>query len=99
MIEEIRKLDVSDIPIFAICLDISRWRLRTVSDTHKIEYGHRGGNHPRVIYRRRALRVSFPEPRICRDTDNLIRPSYVLAFENVNDGNRRRLSYTRKEHL
>ena len=46
IIEEIRKLYESDVPIFAICLGHQLMALATGGDTHKMKYGHRGGNHP-----------------------------------------------------
>lgn len=46
IIEEIRKLYNTDIPIFAICLGHQLMALATGATTHKLKYGHRGGNHP-----------------------------------------------------
>ena len=46
VIKEIRKLYETDIPIFAICLGHQLMALATGADTHKLKYGHRGGNHP-----------------------------------------------------
>ena len=46
IIEEIRKLYETDIPIFAICLGHQLMALATGADTYKMKYGHRGGNHP-----------------------------------------------------
>ncbi len=46
IIEEIRKLYESDVPIFAICLGHQLMALATGADTFKMKYGHRGGNHP-----------------------------------------------------
>ena len=45
-IEQIRKLYNTDIPIFAICLGHQLMALATGATTHKLKYGHRGGNHP-----------------------------------------------------
>ena len=36
----------TDVPIFAICLGHQLMALATGGDTHKMKYGHRGGNHP-----------------------------------------------------
>ena len=44
IIEEIKKLYATDIPIFAICLGHQLMALATGCDTHKMKYGHRGGN-------------------------------------------------------
>ena len=46
IIKEIKKLYDSDVPIFAICLGHQLMALATGGDTHKMKYGHRGGNQP-----------------------------------------------------
>ena len=46
IIKEIKKLYDSEVPIFAICLGHQLMALATGGDTHKMKYGHRGGNHP-----------------------------------------------------
>mgnify|MGYP000807748965 CR=1 FL=1 len=46
IIEELKKLYASDVPIFAICLGHQLMALANGADTHKMKYGHRGGNHP-----------------------------------------------------
>ncbi|MCG4587047.1 gamma-glutamyl-gamma-aminobutyrate hydrolase family protein, partial [Anaerosalibacter bizertensis] len=44
IIKEIKNLYDSDVPIFAICLGHQLMALATGGDTHKMKYGHRGGN-------------------------------------------------------
>ena len=46
IIEEIKKLYNSNVPIFAICLGHQLMALATGADTHRLKYGHRGANHP-----------------------------------------------------
>ena len=46
VIEELKKLYASDIPIFAICLGHQLMALACGCDTEKMKYGHRGANHP-----------------------------------------------------
>ena len=46
IIEEVRKLYESDVPIFAICLGHQLMALATGADTYKMKFGHRGFNHP-----------------------------------------------------
>ena len=46
IIAEIRKLYESDLPIFAVCLGHQLLALATGATTHKMVFGHRGGNHP-----------------------------------------------------
>ena len=66
VIEEIRKLYASDIPIFAICLGHQLMALANGADTHKMKYGHRGGNHPVRDLSDGTRLHFFPEPRLCR---------------------------------
>ena len=46
IIKEVKKLYDSNTPIFAICLGHQLMALAVGASTHKMKYGHRGGNHP-----------------------------------------------------
>lgn len=46
IIEEMKKLYDTDIPIFAICLGHQLMALAKGADTRKMKWGHRGANHP-----------------------------------------------------
>ena len=46
VIKEVRALYESDIPLFAVCLGHQLLALATGAKTHKMVFGHRGGNHP-----------------------------------------------------
>lgn len=46
MIREVRALYESDIPMFAVCLGHQLMALAAGAETEKLQYGHRGGNHP-----------------------------------------------------
>lgn len=46
IIREVRALYESDIPMFAVCLGHQLLALATGAKTHKMVFGHRGGNHP-----------------------------------------------------
>ena len=46
IIKEVRALYESDIPMFAVCLGHQLLALATGAKTHKMVFGHRGGNHP-----------------------------------------------------
>lgn len=96
VIEEIRKLYASDTPIFAICLGHQLMALANGADTHKMKYGHRGGNHPVRDLSDGRVYISSQNHGYVVDTDNLDPSVAVPAFENVNDGTNEGLSYTGK---
>ena len=65
IIKEIKKLYDSDTPIFAICLGHQLMALATGADTHKMKYGHRGGNHPVKDLADRPCLYFLTEPWLC----------------------------------
>ena len=97
VIEEIRKLYHTDIPIFAICLGHQLMALATGADTHKMKYGHRGGNHPVKDLRTGRVYISSQNHGYVVDTDKLDPAVAVPAFLNVNDGTNEGLAYTGKK--
>lgn len=96
IIKEIRKLYETDIPIFAICLGHQLMALATGADTHKMKYGHRGGNHPVKDLKTGRVYISSQNHGYVVDTDKLDPKVAVPAFINVNDGTNEGLSYTGK---
>ena len=91
-----RKLYNTDIPIFAICLGHQLMALATGADTHKMKYGHRGGNHPVKDLQTGRVYISSQNHGYVVDTDKLDPSVAVPAFVNVNDGTNEGLSYTGK---
>ena len=96
VIEEIKKLYQSDVPIFAICLGHQLMALANGADTHKMKYGHRGGNHPVKDLETGRVYISSQNHGYVVDTDNLDPKVAVPAFINVNDGTNEGLKYTGK---
>ncbi len=96
IIDEVRKLYESDIPIFAICLGHQLMALATGADTHKLKYGHRGGNHPVKDLADGRVYISSQNHGYVVDTDKLDENIAVPAFINVNDGTNEGLKYTGK---
>ncbi len=96
IIDEIKKLYDSDIPIFAICLGHQLMALATGADTHKLKYGHRGGNHPVKDLSTGRVYISSQNHGYVVDTDKLDEKTAVPAFINVNDGTNEGLKYTGK---
>ena len=96
IIQEIRKLYQSDVPIFAICLGHQLMALATGADTYKMKYGHRGGNHPVKDLETGRVYISSQNHGYVVDTNNLDPQVAVPAFVNVNDGTNEGLKYTGK---
>ena len=96
IIEEIKKLYNTDIPIFAICLGHQLMALATGADTHRLKYGHRGGNHPVKDLATGKVYISSQNHGYVVDTEKLDSSIAVPAFINVNDGTNEGLAYTGK---
>lgn len=96
IIEEIRRLYETDIPIFAICLGHQLMALATGADTYKMKYGHRGGNHPVKDLKTGRVYISSQNHGYVVDMDKLDPKVAVPAFINVNDGTNEGLSYVGK---
>ena len=96
IIEQIRRLYESDVPIFAICLGHQLMALATGADTFKMKYGHRGGNHPVKDLSTGRVYISSQNHGYVVDTAKLDPTVAVPAFVNVNDGTNEGLRYTGK---
>ncbi len=96
VIDEVRKLYESDVPIFAICLGHQLMGLATGADTYKLKYGHRGGNHPVKDLATGRVYISSQNHGYVVDTEKLDEKIAVPAFINVNDGTNEGLKYTGK---
>lgn len=96
IIEEIKKLYDSQVPVFAICLGHQLMALATGADTRKMKYGHRGGNHPVKDLETGRVYISSQNHGYMVDTDTLDPQVAVPAFENVNDKTNEGLKYIGK---
>ena len=96
IIEEIKKLYNTDIPIFAICLGHQLMALATGADTHKMKYGHRGANHPVKDLQTGKVYISSQNHGYVVDMDTLDDKIARPAFINVNDKTNEGLEYVGK---
>lgn len=96
IIKEVKKLYDSNVPIFAICLGHQLMALATGADTHKMKYGHRGGNHPVKDIETGRVYISSQNHGYVVDVETLDEKIAVPAFVNVNDGTNEGLKYTGK---
>lgn len=96
IIDEIKKLYDSEIPIFAICLGHQLMALATGADTHKMKYGHRGGNHPVKDLATGRVYISSQNHGYVVDMDKMDENIAEPSFVNVNDGTIEGLKYKNK---
>ena len=96
IIEEIRKLYESDVPIFAICLGHQLMALATGGDTHKMKYGHRGGNHPVKDLSTGRVYISSQNHGYVIKEETIDPDVAEVSFINVNDKTIEGLDYKNK---
>lgn len=96
IIVEVRKLYESNVPIFAICLGHQLMALATGSDTFKLKYGHRGGNHPVKDLTTGRVYISSQNHGYAVDESSVNPAIAEPLFVNVNDGTNEGLVYKGK---
>ena len=96
IIEEVRKLYESSVPIFAICLGHQLMALATGAKTYKLKYGHRGGNHPVKDLETGRVYITSQDHGYAVDEESLDPSVAVPAFVNVNDKTNEGLKYVGK---
>lgn len=96
IIAEVRKLYESNVPIFAICLGHQLMALATGSDTFKLKYGHRGGNHPVKDLTTGRVYISSQNHGYAVDESSVDPAIAEPLFVNVNDGTNEGLVYKDK---
>ena len=96
IIQEVKKLYDSQVPIFAICLGHQLMALASGADTHKMKYGHRGGNHPVKDLKTGRVYISSQNHGYVVDTETLDERVARPAFVNVNDQTNEGLEYIGK---
>ena len=97
IIEEVRKLSGTDIPIFAICLGHQLMALAHGGKTYKLKYGHRGGNHPVKDLATGRVYISSQNHGYAVDASTIGETVAKEAFVNVNDGTNEGLAYIGKD--
>ncbi len=92
VIQELKKL-VGKVPIFGICLGHQLMALACSADTHKLRYGHRGGNHPvKDLEMDRVFITSQNHGYTV--TEESLSPSMIVSHRNWNDMTIEGIRYT-----
>ena len=96
IIQEIKKLYNSDIPIFAICLGHQLMALANGADTRKMRFGHRGGNHPVKDLATGRVYISSQNHGYVIKKESVPKNLAEVSFINVNDKSIEGLRYKGK---
>ncbi|MBQ3785732.1 MAG: carbamoyl phosphate synthase small subunit [Lachnospiraceae bacterium] len=96
IIEEVKKMVQSGVPIFAICLGHQIMALAHGFDTYKLKYGHRGGNHPVKDLSTGRVYISSQNHGYVVDVDTVDPNVAEPAFINVNDKTNEGLRYLKE---
>ncbi len=86
IIEEIKKMYKSNVPIFAICLGHQLMALANGGDTSKLKYGHRGANHPVKDLKTGRVYISSQNLGYVVDDNSMSDTVAEKYFFNANDG-------------
>jgi carbamoyl-phosphate synthase small subunit len=86
IIEEIKKMYNSEVPIFAICLGHQLMALACGGDTKKMKYGHRGANHPVKDLKTGRVYISSQNHGYVVEDGTLKTEVAEKYFVNANDG-------------
>ncbi len=92
VIEEIKKLCETKIPIFGICLGHQMLALARGAKTSKLKYGHRGGNQPVRDHATGRTYITSQNHGYAVVADSL-KGVGEATFTNVNDGSNEGMDY------
>jgi carbamoyl-phosphate synthase small subunit len=93
IIEEIKKLTKTGIPVFGICLGHQLMALASGAKTHKLKYGHRGANQPVKELSSGRVFITSQNHGYAVASDSLSAGAR-LSFVNMNDGTCEGVEYT-----
>lgn len=94
IIEEIKKLLKTGIPIFGICLGHQLLALANGAQTMKLKYGHRGANQPAKYTKTGRVYITSQNHGYAVKNDCLPEGT-IQSFVNTNDGTCEGLTYTK----
>ncbi len=99
VIQELKEIYASDVPVFAICLGHQLMALATGADTYKLPYGHRGANHPVKDLETGRVYITSQNHGYAVDMNTVDPKVAVAAYENVNDKTNEGLRYVDRNIL
>ena len=95
IIAEVKKLYDSNVPMFAVCLGHQILALATGAKTGRLDYGHRGGNHPVRDLEAGRVFITSQNHGYMVLSDSVDPNVATVSHVNVNDGTCEGLRYKR----
>ena len=95
IIKEVRKLYESQLPLFAVCLGHQLMALATGAKTGRLDYGHRGGNHPVKDLEEGRVFITSQNHGYVVLSETVDPAVAEVSHVNVNDGTCEGLRYKR----
>jgi carbamoyl-phosphate synthase small subunit len=84
-VEAVQGLIESDIPIFGICLGHQLIGRALGANTHKLKFGHHGGNHPVQHLQTGEVLITAQNHNYCVTEDDLNPNEVEITYKSLND--------------
>ncbi len=94
LVDAVRQL-IGRVPIFGICLGHQVLGLALGGRTHKLRFGHHGGNQPVRDMRTGQINITAQNHNYCVDIDSLPAGDVAITHVNLNDGTAEGLRHKR----